>query len=50
MQRLARAHRGLWIFYLEHNLFGEAATARSLVIEYLCGACRQWRSALGIER
>ncbi len=50
LQRMARAHRELWLFYLEHNLFGEARIARALVIEHLYGARQQWRLTLGLDR
>lgn len=50
LHRLARAHRGLWMFYMEHNLFDEARDSRLRMIGHLRGACRQWRRTLGTAR
>ncbi len=46
LQRLARGHRAVWMFYLEHNLFEEAHKARLVTIEHLRGASDQWRAVL----
>ena len=46
--RQARIHRGLWLFYLEHNLFGEARDERTRMIGHLRGARNQWRLCLGM--
>lgn len=50
LHRSARGHRGLWLFYLEHNLFEEARQARLVMLEHLRGASEQWRSVLGGKR
>jgi hypothetical protein len=48
LRRLARGHRGLWNFYLEHNLFDDARDTRVRLIEILRQAREQWRRALGL--
>lgn len=48
--RLARSHRGLWQFYLEHNLFDEASLTRTHMLNLLRLARLQWRLALGLIR
>ncbi len=47
LRRLARQQRSLWMFYLEHNLFDEARSARQQTIDCLRNACQQWRLTLG---
>lgn len=49
LRRLASARHRLWFFYLEHNLFEEAARARQEVLECLRRACHQWRQVLSIR-
>ena len=48
LRRLARGHRHLIGFYLEHNLTDAARDMRVTMLEHLHGACRQWRTALGL--
>jgi hypothetical protein len=50
LQRLARASRRLWVFYLEHNLFDQARDCRQTMIGHLRDACQQWRLTLGTGR
>ena len=50
LHRLARAHRGLWMFYVEHSLLDEARASRLVMTQHLQGACQQWRLALGMAR
>lgn len=50
LRRLASVHRGLWMFYLEHNLFDEAEKSRHLMVDNLRRACQQWRLTLGMDR
>ena len=49
LRRLASARHRLWFFYLEHNLFEEAARVRQEVLEFLRRACHQWRRILGLH-
>lgn len=49
LHRLARSFRSRWRFYLEHNLFAAAQSARLLMMEHLSGACQQWRLTLDVD-
>lgn len=48
LRRLARAHRDLWLFYLEHNMLEQARDSRLVLIDHLRSARHQWRLTLGM--
>lgn len=48
LQRLAHERHGMWLFYLEHNIFDEARESRLAMLDCLRGARQQWREALGL--
>lgn len=47
-RRLARGQRHLYSFYVEHNLLVQAVQSRTVMLDHLRHACRQWRTALDL--
>ena len=48
LRRLARVQHGVWKSCVEQDRHDAARSARWLMIEYLRGACEQWRLAVGL--